>query len=522
MIASLTLALTALPTTAPAAQPAPIQPTSSWAVSLLLQEEYEQAIADAGEDVAKLLEMAKAWKEAGEDDAARAAWRRVLELDAENRDAHKGLRHHEYDGKWFETYTALSKYRREEEKRMSEKGLVRFRNEWVPKEEVRYMKLGWEQDASGKWASPAVLAAMKEEKEMVDAGWTLHDLTWIQPSEASMAGAGKYKCGEDWLGGEAADAYHANLDTWWEIPGEHFVLYTTVPRTQGNQPAEWARWWADTTYAELVRIYGVKPGDVTSLTELRGASRTMPAVVVLNSVEQYNTFAAGSQDPPRQPAEQEGFSSLHYAFFADSYVAIMGDAENPQPVYRGAGVALYAADDPNMGAFGQYAVRHAAAHSYAEAIDPSWDTIADAVSGQGQLSVASFWGEKRIPRWLRYGSASYVERFMLNKNAGEGEDPAAFRKWGMSNLNSKGGVGDLAELFAFGLSLDQIDASTLMIHRAGAVVAYMLDGGDAEVRNAHEAFKAALRKGEDTSEAATALEAALTAKAAEIEAFCQG
>lgn len=520
MILSLTLALAPLPVPVPAAGPAALSAAHAGAALHALQEEFEAEIAAAGEDVAKLLEMAATWKEAGEDDAARASWRRVLEIDTENRDAHKGLRHHEYDGKWFETYTALSKYRREEEKRMADQGLVRFRDNWVPKEEVRYLKLGWEKGEDGKWVSPVVMAALAEEREMREAGWKLQDLNWVSPDEASMIGSGKFKCGEEWLEGSAADEYHATLDTWWEIDGEYFAVYTTLPRTDDNATAEWARWWADSTYAELVKIFGVKPGDVASITELRGENRTKPAVVVLGSVEQYNAFAAGSQDPPRPPAEQEGFSSLHYAFFADTFTSAP-TADTP-PAYRGAGTALYAHEDANMSPYGQYAVRHAAAHSYVEAIDPSWDTIGDALSGQGNLSIASFWQEKRIPRWLRYGAASYVERYMLDPNAGDGGDPLWIRTWGMSNLNAKGGVGDLAELFQFGLSLEEIEGSTMMIHRAGAVVAFLLDGGDAEVRTAHEAFKAALRKGEDTTETAAALEALLQTKGDAIAAFCQG
>ena len=520
MILALTLALAPHPNPpAPVVSGADPGPALSALSGSSFQVDHEKAIADAGEDIAKLTELATAWKEAGESDAARAAWRRILELDENNELAHKGLRHHSYDGKWFETYTALSKYRRAEEARMKEKGLVRFGDEWVPTEDVRYLRLGWVKGDDGQWVSPALVADMAERKEKMEAGWVLQDLTWIEPSEASRIKAGAFKCGEEWLKGDKADAYHAHLNSMWEIPGEHFVLYTTLPRTTKDVPADWALWWAESTYPELMRIFGVKPGAVTTVTDLRGPNFDLPGVIVLSNVEQYNLFAAGSQDPPRPPAEQEGFSSLHYAFFADSYITQPRPGSNP--VYRGQGVGLWAIDDSGMAPYGQYAIRHAAAHSFAEAIDPSWDTIGNAVTGQGQPSSEQFWQEKRIPRWLRYGAASFVERYMIDPNVGDGGDPQWIRKWGMQNLVSKGGVGDLEELFRFNLSLDDIDASTQRIHRAGAVVAYMLDGGDEEVGKAHEAFKAALRSGDDTSEAAAALEAALKAKAKAIEKFCQ-
>ncbi|MCP5110750.1 MAG: hypothetical protein GY953_07950, partial [bacterium] len=320
MILSLTLALAPLPVSPAIAPDVSFTPATTTAVDSASAQDFEAEIAAAGEDVEKLSTLAAGWKEAGENDAARAAWRRIIEIDADHEAAHKGLRHHSYDGKWFETYTALSKYRREEEKLKKEQGLVRFQDEWVDIKEVRYLKLGWVKNDSNTWASPASLALMAEETKMVEAGWTMHDLYWVDPAEEPMVAAGKFKCGDEWLDGAAADEYHSDLSTWWELPGTYFAIYTTLSRNTETAEAEWARYWADSTYPDLVRIYGVKPGDVSSLTELRGQSHNMPGVVALRDVAQYNEFAAGSQDPPRQPAEQEGFSSLHYAFFADSYI----------------------------------------------------------------------------------------------------------------------------------------------------------------------------------------------------------
>ena len=70
-------------------------------------QDHEADIKAAGEDVAKLIELAEGWSTAGEDDASRAAYERIIEIDESNEAAHKGLGHHAYDGKWFETYAAI-------------------------------------------------------------------------------------------------------------------------------------------------------------------------------------------------------------------------------------------------------------------------------------------------------------------------------------------------------------------------------------------------------------------------------
>ena len=91
------------------------------APACVVLDEVEERIAAAGEDVEKILALAASLKEEDNRDGMRAAYKRVLEIDDANKKAHKGLRHHFYDGKWFDSYAKLSKYRRAEAKMMKEK-----------------------------------------------------------------------------------------------------------------------------------------------------------------------------------------------------------------------------------------------------------------------------------------------------------------------------------------------------------------------------------------------------------------
>lgn len=483
-----TLLLTVIPATAaPAALPAsPVFPDARQDAG-----DHVAEIEAAGEDVPKLLELAEGYAAAGKDDAAKAAYRRVVELDGGNAQARKALGHHEYDGKWFESYAELSKYRRAEAKRMLEEhGMVRLDDEWVPQADVPFLRMGWIREG-GLWMHPADAAKLAEEQKLKEAGWQQQDLTWVHPDEFDKWKAGLFKVGDEWLTKEAANAVHSSLDDMWEVPGERFIAVTTVDRDS----AGWVYWWADQTYADLVRIFGKKPS-------------TKPRVIAVNSRDQYNVFAGGDPGTNRPPAEATGYSSVHYAFFADALV----DTESQPPRYLGTGACYWAPHDENLKNYGVHAVRHAAAQSYIEAIDPSWDYISSLVSGGGgAFSVADFWAEKKIPLWLRYGAASYVERYFKDPNVDATGNPWWARDWAFENLRQQGGPRPFADIFAFQLDPTDPAGGGKLISEAGLVVSFVLDGNCQPVVDAHQAFKAALKTGEGVAEAVTALQGAIVA-----------
>lgn len=500
--------LVALALSAPS--PASITPSS---ISVA-RGDHAQEIEAAGSDVPRLLELARAWAASGEEEAARSAFARVLALEPANEAAHAGLRHHAYDGRWFETYTSLFEYRRAEDARMlSEKNVVRFRDRWVPPSDLSFLRLGWSRLESGEWASPLTLARLTQEQELATKGWQRQDLTWIPPEEFDDWRAGKWKCGERWLGEAEAELYHAEIATPWRAESEHFVVESTLPRAR----VEWAKWWADGTHADLERIFGVTPGSVPCALDLLGERRDKPRVLVLRNLEQFNSVAAGDPANGIGTRELEGFSSLHFAYFAENWI----DATTQPPAFLGAGVAYWDASNPAADAYGQHSIRHAAAQSFVEAIDPSFAAVAAAPNAGFNVPTQLFWGEKRIPRWLRYGAASYAERFFVDSSVAKDGDPMWARRWALENLRMKGGFGKLERVFAFALTLDDQEASTKLIHEAGLVVAYILDGGDKKVGAAHEAFKAALKEGSSTADAVEALQKALLASENAIEDFAK-
>jgi hypothetical protein len=444
----------------------------------------------AGDDVAKLYELAL-WCEAEErDEDARGLCERVLKLDPEHAGAHEKLRHHRYDGRWFETYRELSRYRAAEEERMGKEGLVRHAGGWAPAADVPYLRMGWTRAADGRFASPAALERERLAAERTAAGWQLQDLTWIPPEEFDSWRGGLYKCGAEWLAPAEADRWHAELGRWWQLPGEHFELWATTDR----ESARWALWWADQAYPDLVRALGAEPA-------------RKPVFVTLGSLAQYNDFAAGNVEAQRPAAEVSGWSSVHYAFQADSFVERSGAV----PEYPGAGVCYWDVGDPALKPYGQHAVRHAAALSYLEALDPSWNAVSTMLAaGPGTpVDATAFWAEKKLPAWLRFGIASWCERYFRDAAAPAGADPWWARTWALENLRQQGGLRPLDVIFACALDATDPAGSGRLISEAGAVVSFALDGGCAPVTAAYERLRQALSGSGDVAAAARELEGSI-------------
>lgn len=487
MFSSLLLSALALPTGTISPTPIALEPASTQDV------DHEKEIAAVGDDVEKILELARAWKADRKSAAAKAAFSKVLELDAENEEAHKGLRHHKYDGQWFESYSALSKYKREEAARMKEKGLAKHGDEWVPEADLPYIKMGWAKDDAGNWKDPVYAAIDEYEAAMAAEGRQLRpeDSSWVHPDDFDKWTEGLWQVGEEWVTTEKANEYHSKINQYWNSRGQNFEMLTTC-----DVEILWkARDAADAAYADCVKVFGIQP-------------TRRPTIVVFRDKEQFNLFAAGSQDIPLQPAESSGFSSLHYAYFADSWYG--GTPEMPR--YLGTGVGYWNASDPAIEPYGKHSVRHAAGLAYAQAIAPSLMTIANAAAARSAPSLQEFWAEKPIPRWLFYGGASYAERYYKDNHAAVKMWP---RAWALENLHSQGELDSLETIFAFNLSLDAIEASTRLISEAGLIVSFIVDGGCGPVIEAHRAYKAALKKGEGAHEAAEALKAAVIANEAE-------
>ncbi len=245
----------------------------------------------AGTDVAKLAQLATDWTAQKRADAARLAWKRVIELQTDHEAARAGLGHVRYDGRWFEGQTALFDYKRAEDARMGKQGLARAGEQWVPIADAPFVRLGWSKDAQGKWQHPLAQKRRQHDEAMLAKGCQQQDLEWVDPAEFESWKKGLWKCGDQWLDTGAANAWHSSPEHPWMVPSEHFLIATTVDRDR----VEWVRWYADRTWDDLVRIFGQAPGQRPSAIDLHGSNGDKPEVVIWNGLPQYNKFAGDAE-----------------------------------------------------------------------------------------------------------------------------------------------------------------------------------------------------------------------------------
>lgn len=331
-----------------------------------------------------------------------------------------------------------------------------------------------------------------EEQKRLKDGWTRQDLEWVSPEEAENVKQGQWKCGDKWLSLEEANEYHSKVGKWWRLRGQHFDVYSTCKRDVALEALK----EADSTFAHLEKIFG-------------GAPPMRPIVLVLSSGEQYNSFANGDG---RSSPDLRGLSSAHGAFFAELWTEPFERGS-----YSGAGVCYLDASNDAGWSYGRTFVRHAAGQSFAEALDPSVETVGSVNSKRwkGEELAQAFWGEKKLPQWFRYGAAAYVERYFQDPTS---RDPKSLLKWSVQNIANKGGLDPLKKVWGFEFGGDaQADAK--LINECGLILAFALDGGVASIDQKLAEVRASLKTGKNLEKALTALEDELKKNEAKLREF---
>lgn len=459
--------------------------------------EFEKRKTEAGDDPTKLWKLYEWCRDSKREKEGKTILKKIVKVDPTHKDANIALGNVFYDGKWFPNQKKVDEYKKEQE--VAEKtaqGLVQWKDQWVPAEDVPFLERGLKRDPNGNWVDPEAAKKLEE-------GWIQQDLAWIPPAEKENVEKGLWKCGDQWLSQADADKYHSEIGDWWRIPFQRFHLYTTCDR---DVAIDKVKRELENGLDDLVRAYGAAPKDPV-------------VVLVLRDQAQYSKFANGDDATSRRTTDTEGLSSVHHAYFADQSMA---DSE-PSRVL-GVGVGYWDASSDKGNKWGVHSVRHALGLSFAEALDPSTKTLAKDVKSpmQGKAFFEAFYDEKRIPRWLRYGAATYAERYYRDNTVGIGGDPWWARKWSISNIQSRGSLRQLKQVLDFNLTVEGGADSEKLINESGLVVAYLLDGGNAALTEKFKKLQEAITTGKDkkaVGEAAKALEADILKHEAELKKF---
>ena len=434
------------------------------------QEDFDARLRAARGDTEALWKLAN-WCEArglmGERDRT---LRSLLRTDPEDKKARELLGHVQFEGKWFTSEKKLAAFKKKElrdrklreDREAKEKGWVRHNGGWIDPKDLAYIERGWVRLEDGTWVS-------KEDKERIEAGWQRQDLEWIAPEEVAKIREGLWKCGPRWLSLEEADTYHSELDKWWQIPGSRFVVLSTCERQQAKKALK----LAEASYIDMQRLFSIQPPET-------------PRVVVLRELDQYTAFSREGFNGVGKSIQ--GLDSLRGAFFADLWV-------EEEEGFLGCGVSYWNAKNPAEDRWGSLWVRYAAAHSYIEEIDPSAEARAALGSGEegAREFFTGFWEQKLIPNWLRYGAASYAERYFTDPNPNDGNDVHWARRWSAGEVKAKGGLDPLDDLFELQLANDDVEKSLHLLNQVGLLVAFLLDGNEPALQKELDKFHKALQ-----------------------------
>jgi hypothetical protein len=285
----------------------------------------------------------------------------------------------------------------------------------------------------------------------------------------------------------------------WHVPSRELLVHSTA----GRAVALRAMAEMDRALDDLRRVFGAEPPWPLS-------------VAVMRDEEQYDRLAFGDPDGRRSPTHVGRLHIIHSAYFAESWFErVEGEHE-----FNGKGVCYWDAFAPSGDRYGVHAARLAVGLSYVEALDPSPKAVRKARSdGPPPDHYASYMSEKVMPAWLRYGGAIYAERFYRDTTVGPDGDPWWTRAWSIDNLEQRGGLRPLAEVFAFPVDPDDRGESLRLFIECGLLVAFMVDGDCAPISEVHEKLKRTLAAGRLHPNTIRDLEEQLVAHEAELRVF---
>ncbi|MEM9379580.1 MAG: hypothetical protein AAGB93_06470 [Planctomycetota bacterium] len=427
---------------------------------------------------------------------ARRVLRRIVALEPNHVRARNQLGHVRADGRWFESERALERYRRVADVEAKKaRGFVRFRRNYVHPDAVPRLRKGLRFDPEhGMWLA-------QRDRRRLEKGWRLQDETWIRPEDGARVDAGDWYVDGEWMALERAERLRSSVDRKWVVPGPYFRVHATTRRAVvGRAEAE-----MDGAVDDLRRVFGVEP-----LFPLD--------VCLLRTEEQYDRLAVGDAEGERAPTQMRGLHVVRPAYFAESWFEPDGRGAR----FAGMGVTYWNEDQEHGDLYGVHNARLAAGLAYVEAIDPSplalaatLESMEDAeASGVPDDHAARCEREKRLPSWLRWGGAVYAERFFVDHDAAADRSRTWPREWSVDNLRGLGGLAPLPRVLSASVDPADLDGARKLLIERGLVVAFVVDGGDEQVEQAHDALKAALAARDDEAirTAARALEDVLVGR----------
>ena len=439
--------------------------------------EFEQRRKAAGNDVDKLWDVYKWCKEQKKDDKGRSVCRQILKIDPNFEDANLALGYVKYDDKWFPSQKKIEEYKKEQAakdaKTADKDGLVDFKGQRVPPEDVPFLEKGLVKDDEGKWVNAEELKRKKD-------GWILQDLEWVSPADKANVEKGLWKCDDKWLTLDEANTFHHELYKWWRIPTEHYWLYTTHDRALALEKFKPI---LDQAWDDLTKVSGFEP-------------ERKPIVVLLRDNEQYQLCAVGDTGEDFPETDGHKLSTWFNAYFSERAAHPLGG----EPML--AGIGFWNPDAKDGDKWGVHAARRALGLAFADALDPSAKALEKAKKTKKYERdfLQEFQEEKRIPEWFRQGVASYAERYYVDTSVGRNGNLQWPREWSVENIKNKGGLRPIKQLMDPKFQLKSGDDAPKVTNELGLMIAFAVDGKCAPVTEKFKVVQAGLKSNKNKKE----------------------
>ncbi len=283
---------------------------------------------------------------------ARNHLKEILEYDPNNEEARKRLGYVKNQGKWITPRELAILKEKEDREEKQSKGLVEYKGEWLPKEDVEKIESGLIK-YKGEWVT-------KEEKNRLENNLVLYEGLWVKKEDAEKMKQGLFNVGGLWVKKEEADRAHSNWEDPWILKTKHVTIKTSKNYDYTlKMLAD-----ADLAYNRIKELVKIEPD----------LKETLITVYVLSSIEEYNNIGNAIGDER---------SSAYSVFYAE---------ESPED---GQITVTYARSDPKKGDTDDYVrytlglVRHSVVEQYLRRIDE----------------------KDEIPLWFIIGQAAKVDRF---------------------------------------------------------------------------------------------------------------
>jgi hypothetical protein len=300
---------------------------------------------------------------------ATQAFLKAVQIDPEHEGAHKALGHEKYEGIWVTPGQKKLMEQKKEEEEYAAKGMVRYKGEWIKKEDLEKVQAGyvqWTDPGSGKveWVTPA-------DRAKLEKGLVQYEGRWLPREEAEALEKGLFKVEGNYVDKQAANEYHSNWDNAWELESEHYRMRTN--RDYDSAMEALAK--AEKAYQAMKEFFGEEP-------DLKNGKL---AIFMFGNQDEYNQF--GQQNAAGDEGWRQGRFGGFHAY---------EHPETPAAVY-----SFY--DEANRYDWTEYHLYHALAVQYLAEVQPNIKTawLRESIVAYFQYFAHYKWPSLR-ESWGRY------------------------------------------------------------------------------------------------------------------------